>query len=241
MATPPCARVSSDRLRRGPKLHTSQSRRSAELQGNTCFTGRAASRRQAARRLVGDVRRSATERVGSASRRRRPDIEAGGSELSASPRHDPLLPLELLSDGWHRALHIREQGFVEPAHSRNLQGQTYTDIILPLDVSYEPDIWGQVRRSVEASRSTAQSSFANMQWVRLSLHAELALDYMEARSLDAEEELLQSTVAAYTEALKLRRIAFTAESLPRSTWSRLAHAGNDPGAGHRHRVRTRHL
>ena len=106
-----------------------------------------------------------------------------------------------------------------PSYSRNkvssnrptlatLQGQTYTDIILPLDVSYEPDIWGQVRRSVEASRSTAQSSFANMQWVRLSLHAELALDYMEARSLDAEEELLQSTVAAYTEALKLTENRF---------------------------------
>ena len=122
MATPPCARVSSDRLRRGPKLHTSQSRRSAELQGNTCFTGRAARRRQVARRLVGDVQRSATERVGSASRRRRPDIEAVGSELSASTRHDSLLPLELLSDGWHRALILAQQGFVEPAHSRNLAG-----------------------------------------------------------------------------------------------------------------------
>jgi NodT family efflux transporter outer membrane factor (OMF) lipoprotein len=106
-----------------------------------------------------------------------------------------------------------------PSYSRNkvssnrptlatLQGQTYTDIILPLDVSYEPDIWGQVRRSVEANRSTAQSSFANMQWVRLTLHAGLALDYMEARSFDAEEELLQSTVAAYTEALKLTENRF---------------------------------
>jgi NodT family efflux transporter outer membrane factor (OMF) lipoprotein len=89
-----------------------------------------------------------------------------------------------------------------------LQGKTFNDIVLPLDVSYEPDIWGQVRRSVEASRSTAQSSFANMQWVRLSLHAELALDYMQASSLDAEEELLQSTVAAYTEALQLTENRF---------------------------------
>ncbi len=47
-----------------------------------------------------------------------------------------------------------------------------------------------------------------MEWVRLSLHAELALDYMQARSLDAEEELLQSTVAAYTEALKLTENRF---------------------------------
>ncbi len=90
----------------------------------------------------------------------------------------------------------------------NLQGKTYNDILLPLDVSYEPDIWGQVRRSVEASRSTAQSSFANMQWVRLSLQAELAMDYMEARSLDAQEELLQSTVQAYTEALELTENRF---------------------------------
>src|SRR3954469_1750678 len=79
----------------------------------------------------------------------------------------------------------------------------YGDITLPVDVSYEPDLWGRVRRSVEATRSEAQASAADLESVSLSLHSELAADYFQVRTLDAEAELLQSNVVAFEKALQL--------------------------------------
>ena len=79
----------------------------------------------------------------------------------------------------------------------------YSDVQLPLDASYEPDVWGRVRRSVEAARSEAQASAADLASVGLSLHAELALDYFELRGLDSESKLLNSTVVSYQQALSL--------------------------------------
>ena len=80
---------------------------------------------------------------------------------------------------------------------------TYNDLLLPVDVSYEPDVWGRVRRTVEAARSEAQASAADLASVSLTLHAELAMDYFELRGLDAQEQLLNSTVTSYTVALDL--------------------------------------
>jgi NodT family efflux transporter outer membrane factor (OMF) lipoprotein len=81
--------------------------------------------------------------------------------------------------------------------------ETYNDFLLPFDVSYEPDVWGRVRRTVEAVRSEAQASAADLASVGLSLHAELAMDYFSLRGLDAEKQLLDSTVVSYEEALNL--------------------------------------
>ncbi|HKV05453.1 MAG TPA: efflux transporter outer membrane subunit [Candidatus Acidoferrales bacterium] len=80
---------------------------------------------------------------------------------------------------------------------------TYSDFQLPVDVSYEPDVWGRVRRTVEAARSEAQASAADLASLDLSLHAELALDYFQLRGLDSQKRLLDSTVAAYERALEL--------------------------------------
>ena len=80
---------------------------------------------------------------------------------------------------------------------------TTNDLIIPVDMSYEPDVWGRVRRTVEAARANAQASMADVESVSLSVHAELAVDYFSVRELDAEAQLLDSTVASYVKQLEL--------------------------------------
>jgi NodT family efflux transporter outer membrane factor (OMF) lipoprotein len=79
----------------------------------------------------------------------------------------------------------------------------YNDFLLPVDVSWEADVWGRIRRTVEASRSEAQATAADLANVELSLQSELALDYFALRGLDAQEQLLNSTVVSYGKALEL--------------------------------------
>ena len=77
------------------------------------------------------------------------------------------------------------------------------DYVLPFDLSYEVDVWGRVRRTVAAAREEAQATGGDLETLSLSLHAELALDYFELRSADAQQQLLHDTVKAYAEALQL--------------------------------------
>ena len=89
-----------------------------------------------------------------------------------------------------------------------LRGATYNDFVLPFSVSYQADVWGRVRKNVESYREQAQASAADLATVNLSMHADLAVDYFQARSLDAEEELLNSTVKQYEQALQLNESRF---------------------------------
>jgi NodT family efflux transporter outer membrane factor (OMF) lipoprotein len=65
------------------------------------------------------------------------------------------------------------------------------------------DVWGQVRRQVEANSATAEASFANLENARLSYQATLAEDYFSLRGIDAQEQLLQTTVISYQKYLTL--------------------------------------
>jgi NodT family efflux transporter outer membrane factor (OMF) lipoprotein len=89
-----------------------------------------------------------------------------------------------------------------------LRGATYNDFLLPFDFSYQADVWGRVRKNVESYREQAQASAADLATINLSMHADLALDYFQARSLDAEEQLLNSTVQQYEQALELNENRF---------------------------------
>ena len=95
-----------------------------------------------------------------------------------------------------------------PPPSSVFDGITYNDFVLPFDFSYQADVWGRVRRNVESYREQAQASAADLATVNLSMHADLALDYFQARSLDAEEQLLNSTVKEYEQALQLNETLF---------------------------------
>jgi NodT family efflux transporter outer membrane factor (OMF) lipoprotein len=87
---------------------------------------------------------------------------------------------------------------------------------LPFDLSYEVDLWGKIRHAVNASREEAQASAGDLQTANLSLHAELAIDYFELRSADAQKQLLDDTVKAYANALKLTQDRFTNGAAPKA-------------------------
>ena len=82
-------------------------------------------------------------------------------------------------------------------------GATFTTFSLPLDASWEPDLWGRIRNTVKANTFAAQASVADLENVRLSAQADLAADYYQLRAQDALKRLLDSTVRAYQETLEL--------------------------------------
>ena len=65
-----------------------------------------------------------------------------------------------------------------------------------LNAGWEPDLWGRVRRLVEANRASAEATAADVEGARLSLQAELATDYFQLRSTDAQIVLFEDTVKA---------------------------------------------
>jgi len=83
------------------------------------------------------------------------------------------------------------------------KANAYNDLVLTGQASWEPDLWGRVRRIVEAARSNAQASAADEANIDLSLHAEMAADYFQLRGLDAQIKLLDSTVADLEHQLNL--------------------------------------
>jgi NodT family efflux transporter outer membrane factor (OMF) lipoprotein len=95
-----------------------------------------------------------------------------------------------------------------PPPTSTFDGITYNDFVLPFDVSYQADVWGRIRKNVESYREQAQASAADLATVNLSMHADLAVDYFQARSLDAEEQLLNTTVTQYEQALELTENRF---------------------------------
>jgi len=76
---------------------------------------------------------------------------------------------------------------------------------VPIDVSYQADVWGSIRRSVAANAASAQASAADLENARLLYQAELAADYFQLQGLDAERQLLDATVKSYEQYAQLTR------------------------------------
>ncbi len=103
-----------------------------------------------------------------------------------------------------------------PNSPSKIQQSSKGDFVLPFDLSYELDFWGRVRRSVAAAREEAQATAADYETAKLSLEAELALDYFELRSADAQKQLLDDTVKAYTDNLQLTLNRFKGGVAPKA-------------------------
>jgi len=113
------------------------------------------------------------------------------------------------------ASYVKRSDF-SPNFPSRIQQSSKADLVLPFDLSYELDLWGRVRRSVAAAREEAQATAADYETAKLSLEAELALDYFELRSADAQKQLLDDTVKAYTDNLQLTLNRFKGGVAPKA-------------------------
>ena len=93
---------------------------------------------------------------------------------------------------------------------------TLTDYAVGVGASWEPDLWGRVRASVAAGTASAQASVGDLESARLSLTAELAADYFQFRSFDAELGLFDQTIEAYQRAAVLTRNQYNAGIVSRA-------------------------
>jgi NodT family efflux transporter outer membrane factor (OMF) lipoprotein len=83
--------------------------------------------------------------------------------------------------------------------------QTSSDYLFSAQVTWQPDLWGKVRRQVESSKASAQASDADLEGVRLSMQGQLAQDYFQLRTLDSQKQILTTTVDNYKKFLALTK------------------------------------
>jgi NodT family efflux transporter outer membrane factor (OMF) lipoprotein len=91
----------------------------------------------------------------------------------------------------------------------NFIAGTRNDFTLPVDVSYQLDVWGAVRRNITSNVEKAQASAADLENVRLIMHSQLAQLYFEARGADAAQDLLERAVKSFEDYLQLTKDRFS--------------------------------
>ncbi|MEA2625661.1 MAG: hypothetical protein QOD06_1706 [Candidatus Binatota bacterium] len=103
-----------------------------------------------------------------------------------------------------------------PASAAGTAAQTVNDYTLPINASWEPDVWGRIRRNVEASQASAQASAADLEAARLSARTTLAQDYFLLRTQDVQQRLLEATVTAFERSLAMTRNQYQAGVVSRA-------------------------
>jgi len=95
-------------------------------------------------------------------------------------------------------------------------GLPITSYSLEGTATWEPDIWGKIRRSVESSVANAQASAAQLAAAKLSAQAQLATDYFQLRYADSLKRLLDDTVNGYKRSLDITKNQYAAGTAARS-------------------------
>jgi NodT family efflux transporter outer membrane factor (OMF) lipoprotein len=85
---------------------------------------------------------------------------------------------------------------------------TFTEYTFPFDATWQPDLFGRIRNTVKAAAYGAQASAADLESTRLTVQADLAVDYFQLCGEDALKQLLDSTVATYQQSLDLTRALY---------------------------------
>jgi NodT family efflux transporter outer membrane factor (OMF) lipoprotein len=93
------------------------------------------------------------------------------------------------------------------AHGGSSVGNSFS---LSPSVSWVPDLWGRIRRTVENSVANAQASAADLAAARLTAQATLAADYLQIRTADELKRLLDDSIAAYQKTLDITRNQYSA-------------------------------
>jgi NodT family efflux transporter outer membrane factor (OMF) lipoprotein len=86
---------------------------------------------------------------------------------------------------------------------------TQTVISANVSASWEPDLWGQIRREIESSKASAQASDAELAGERLSIAATVATDYFQLRQADIDTDYLNQQLAIDTRLLAMIQAGFT--------------------------------
>jgi NodT family efflux transporter outer membrane factor (OMF) lipoprotein len=109
-----------------------------------------------------------------------------------------------------------ERARVSPNSPSYLPGKptTGSDFNLEGDVSYEFDLWGRVRNEVASAKANQQASAADLASLDLSIRAELAMDYFNLRSADAQQQLVDQAVRDYKQSLQLTQNLFNGGAVP---------------------------
>lgn len=112
----------------------------------------------------------------------------------------PLFPQVEIDPNFNR----QRTSFNEPVNGGSAGiANTYNTFTLPLQAGWELDLWGRVRRQVEAARARATASADDLEATKLALQAELASDYFTLRALDQEYDVLVRTTNTYLRSLEL--------------------------------------
>lgn len=85
------------------------------------------------------------------------------------------------------------------------EAYSYSNFTVPLEMSWEPDLWGRIRRQTEAAGARLTASADDVEAVRLAIQGAVAADYFALRTFDAELALLADTIETYRRSLELTR------------------------------------
>jgi NodT family efflux transporter outer membrane factor (OMF) lipoprotein len=85
---------------------------------------------------------------------------------------------------------------------------TFTEYTFPFDATWEPDLFGRIRNTIKSAAYGAQASAADLENIRLTVQADVAVDYFQLRGQDALKQLLDSTVVAYQHSLDLTKALY---------------------------------
>jgi outer membrane protein TolC len=100
-------------------------------------------------------------------------------------------------------------------------------------VSWEADVWGKLRRGLEASEASAEASAADLAAMRLSQQSELVQNYLQLRVIDEQKRLLQATVEAYQRSLQMTENQYRAGVSGKDAWPGTDAAQDHPGQPYR--------
>jgi len=169
--------------------------------------------------MVGDLQRFRTQRPRRTTEHQQSEHQAILRELYGGSRNCARGPRAILSYTHHRALVQPLANFGEPEHDPlnttgtgtapkpQFQSTIYS---LPLEASWEPDLWGKVRNTVHEAQYAAQVSAADLESERLTEQASLAEFFFEIRGQDELQKIFDDTVEADQKAYELTRSLYDA-------------------------------